>query len=71
MGHPADQWEEGFSRLLDYVERHGDARVPHAYVVDDYQLGMWVDKQRPGAPPLTPTANADSRRCPAGRGTVR
>ena len=24
----ADKWEEGFRRLLDYVERHGHARVP-------------------------------------------
>ena len=42
----ADQWEEGFSRLLDYVERHGDARVPRSYTVDGYQLGTWVEKQR-------------------------
>ena len=38
----ADQWEEGFSRLLDYVERHGDARVPKSYTVDGYPLGEWV-----------------------------
>ena len=42
----ADQWEEGFSRLLDYVERHGDARVPLSYTVDGYRLGGWVIKQR-------------------------
>ena len=42
----ADQWEEGFSRLLDYVERHGDARVPASYTVDGYQLGQWVSVQR-------------------------
>ena len=42
----ADQWEEGFSRLLGYVERHGDARVPHSYTVDGYQLGPWVGTQR-------------------------
>ena len=35
----ADQWEEGFRRLLDYVERHGDARVPRSYTVDGYKLG--------------------------------
>ena len=46
MGPLADQWEEGFSRLLDYVERHGDARVPKSYKVDGYKLGSWVQKQR-------------------------
>ena len=35
----ADKWEEGFGRLLDYVERHGDARVPQSYTVDGYTLG--------------------------------
>ena len=41
-----DQWEEGFNRLLDYVERHGDARVPQSYTVDGYKLGQWVTTQR-------------------------
>jgi superfamily II DNA or RNA helicase len=42
----ADKWEEGFSLLLQYVEYHGDARVPVSYKVDSYPLGAWVDKQR-------------------------
>jgi helicase associated protein len=42
----ADRWEEGFSRLLDYVERHGDARVPVSYTVNGYKLGWWVIRQR-------------------------
>jgi hypothetical protein len=42
----ADQWEEGFSGLLNYVERHGDARVPVSYTVDGYKLGWWVVRQR-------------------------
>jgi hypothetical protein len=42
----ADDWEEGFCRLLDYVERHGDARVPLSYAVDGYKLGQWVSVQR-------------------------
>ena len=68
----ADQWEEGFRRLLDYVERHGDARVPASYKVDGYQLGKWViEATRRSATKagLTPIANADSRSCPAGHGT--
>jgi Helicase associated domain/Helicase conserved C-terminal domain len=42
----ADQWEDGFARLLGYVERHGDARVPDSYMADGYALGAWVGTQR-------------------------
>ncbi len=43
----ADDWEEQFCRIIDYVERHGDARVPQHYVaVDGYRLGRWVSRQR-------------------------
>lgn len=41
----AELWEEDFRRLLDYVERHGDARVPQSYTVDGYKLGVWVMQQ--------------------------
>jgi helicase associated protein len=39
----ADRWEEGLRRLVDYVERNGDARVPKSYTVDNYPRG---DRQR-------------------------
>jgi hypothetical protein len=42
----ADKWDEGFNRLMDYVKRHGDARVPASYTVDGYQLGAWVTTRR-------------------------
>ena len=42
----ADQWEEGFHRLLRYVKRCGDARVPLSCTVDGYKLGTWVKVQR-------------------------
>jgi Helicase associated domain len=39
-------WDEGFSRLRDYVELHGDARVPQSYhTVDGYGVGAWVMQQ--------------------------
>ena len=45
--HPhGDKWEEGFSRLLDYVKRNGDARVAQSYTDDGYNLGAWVSNQR-------------------------
>ena len=42
----ADKWEEGFSRLQDYVKGHGDARVLRSYTVDGYRLGAWINSQR-------------------------
>jgi Helicase associated domain len=42
----AAQWEEGFSTLLEYVECHGDARVPARYVFNSYKLGNWAAAQR-------------------------
>jgi hypothetical protein len=41
-----DNWDEGFSRLIDYVDHHGHARVPQSYTVDGYKLGQWVGVQR-------------------------
>lgn len=42
----ADQWEEGFRRLVKYVEGTGSADVPRLCVVDGYGLGMFVGNQR-------------------------
>lgn len=41
------RWEDGFQRLANYVERHGDASPPESYADDDgYRLGLWVSVQR-------------------------
>ena len=43
----ADQWEERYNFVLDYVDHHGHARVPTSYTIEDgYQLGKWVAVQR-------------------------
>jgi Helicase associated domain len=42
----ADRWEEGFTRLLQYVKHNHHARVPVSYKVESYRLGSWVAKQR-------------------------
>jgi hypothetical protein len=46
--HPhADQWEDGFRHLTEYVERRGDARPVRKVVCDDgFKLGQWVTVQR-------------------------
>ena len=40
-----EQWEEGFTRLVDYVKGHGDACVPYAYTVDGYKRGVSVGQE--------------------------
>lgn len=40
-------WQDGFARLLRFVDREGHARVPQAHRDDaGYQLGVWVTAQR-------------------------
>ncbi len=39
-------WNEGFSRLSEYVQREGSARVPSAYEENGFALGAWVKGQR-------------------------
>ena len=43
----ADQWEEAFQRLKQYVETHGSAVVPQRVKTEDgFSLGSWVSNQR-------------------------
>jgi superfamily II DNA or RNA helicase len=56
-----DQWEEGFRRLLDYINRRGDARIAKSYSVDGYNLGAWVRKQRRRHAEGTLEADRESR----------
>jgi Helicase associated domain len=42
----ADRWEEGFLRLLGYVECNSHTWVPVSYTIDGYKLGQWVATQR-------------------------
>lgn len=40
-------WDNGFSHLLDYYEKHGQAYVPRTYKCPDgYDLYSWCDWQR-------------------------
>lgn len=45
-GPRADQWEEGFRRLAEYVKHNGDARVSQGEIVDGFKLGAWAKRQR-------------------------
>ncbi|WP_319446910.1 MULTISPECIES: DEAD/DEAH box helicase [unclassified Mycobacterium] len=43
----ADQWEDGFRHLREYVNEHGTAGIRDDHVDNDgYRLGKWVGKQR-------------------------
>ncbi len=42
----ADRWEEGFSRLLEYLEDNGHARPRRSDRINGYPIGKWVNKQR-------------------------
>jgi hypothetical protein len=42
----ADQWEEGFSHLRDYIDENGHAHVRQPEKFNDYPLGRWVLAQR-------------------------
>jgi hypothetical protein len=43
---PAEAWDEGCRRVLEFVASHGHARVPLAYRFDGYNLGRWTARQR-------------------------
>ncbi len=40
------QWQTAYSYLEDYVSEHGNCLVPRNYKVEDFNLGMWVCRQR-------------------------
>jgi len=41
------QWEDGFTRLKEFVEQGGDSKVLNTFVTEDgYRLGSWVGVQR-------------------------
>ena len=42
------RWEEGFSRLKEFVAESGHARPPRLYVSDGFPLGQWISEQRRG-----------------------
>jgi len=47
-------WEEGFSYLVAYVAKHGDANVLRLYKTEDgYKLGQWTGVQRSKREKLT------------------
>jgi len=40
------QWEEGFSKLLQFKEAKGHCKVPNRFKMDGFALGAWVSSQR-------------------------
>lgn len=41
-----DAWEQGFSRLENYKMQNGNCIVKKGYVIDGFNLGSWVVRQR-------------------------
>jgi Helicase associated domain len=70
----ADKWEQGLSRLKDYIQRHGNAQVAKSYRAGDgYRLGAWVPGWRCSVPcteaaASPPSASDVSRNCRDGNG---
>jgi len=42
----AEQWEEGFNKLLQFKQTEGHCRVPSGFKLDGFKLGVWVSRQR-------------------------
>ena len=43
---PVSSWWNSYRRLLRFVKRAGNARVPAEHVEYNFQLGQWVRTQR-------------------------
>ena len=71
MGPLADRWEEGFSRLLHYVERHDHARVPSPTrsMATGSVPGSTANAPTTLKASLTPIVNTGSKTSPARHGT--
>jgi hypothetical protein len=41
-----DSWQEGFGKLLEFVDERGTSRVPQSYSTGGFRLGTWVTLQR-------------------------
>ena len=41
-----DKWQEGFSKLEQFLAREGHCRVPTSHKENGYKLGAWVSNQR-------------------------
>lgn len=41
-----DQWEEGFNHLVKFKELNGHCNAPQKYVLNGFNLGIWISHQR-------------------------
>jgi len=55
----AEQWEEGVSQLMVFIEREGHAKAPANHKTPEgYQLGQWISTQRKIKDSMSPERKA-------------
>jgi hypothetical protein len=50
----AEQWEQSFTALQEFLKREGHCRVPEPYQANGLKLGVWVGSQRSRKDRLSP-----------------
>jgi hypothetical protein len=63
----ADRWEEGYRRLVAYVEERGRAPAAAYKTPDGYPLGKWLGHQRWNSSKYSPKSSRATRRDAADR----
>ena len=50
----SEDWEEGFSKLLQFQEAEGHCMVPEGFKLDGFNLGVWLTRQRKRKDSMSP-----------------
>jgi hypothetical protein len=50
----AARWEEGFAKLVFYLEHNGHCKVPQTFKLEGFNLGTWVSNRRKTKASMSP-----------------